>query len=140
MKKTMGLRIAIALLLLGGAACVLVGKSVIYGPGFSLSYPYIDALFPKADSAFRRSTTVYVWLLLAGGVAGAALVWLKSAWSSLAVCAISLSSLVYHVIRGVQNGYSPFQIDGLWEGLMLALPLVAAVLCVVLFRARRAGE
>ncbi|MBR2571709.1 MAG: hypothetical protein IKE30_06220 [Clostridia bacterium] len=134
MQKALKLRAAIAVMMLAAAACVLLGKSVIYGPGFTLSYPYIGALFPAADSGFRATTTIYVWILLAGGVAAAVVVWLKPAWAALAAFAICLSSLVYHVIRSVQGGFSVFQIDGVWEFFMLALPLVSAVLCIVLYR------
>lgn len=138
MKKSSKIRIAITALMLAAAACVLVGKSILYGPGFSLSYPYIDALFPGPDTSFMPTTTVYVWLLLASGVAASALSWVPAAWAALAACCVCASSLVYHGVRSIQNGYSVFQIDGVWEFLMLALPLAAAILCIALFRAKRA--
>ena len=138
MKKSIKFRIAITALMLAAAACVLVGKSILYGPGFSLSYSYIDALFPGQGTSFKPTTTVYVWLLLTSGVATVVLAWGQAAWAAPAACCVCASSLVYHVVRSVQNGYSVFQIDGMWEFFMLALPLAAAIFCVALFRAKRA--
>ncbi|MDI9521023.1 MAG: hypothetical protein QM308_07740 [Bacillota bacterium] len=134
MNTSKKLRITITLLSLAAVLCVLLGKSIIYVPGFTLSYSFIDALFPPADTSFLPSTTIYVWILVIGSLITCVLVWLRHAWAALAGCAASLSSLVYHVIRSIQNGYSVFQIDGIWEFFMLALPLVSAVLCIVLYR------
>jgi len=135
MKKTNKLCILVTALSFAAILCVLLGKSIISGSGFTLSYPFIDALFPSADSSFRPSTIIYVWMLVGGSVVASALIWLRRAWSALAGCVVSLSSLAYHVVRSVQNGYSVFQIDGVWEFFMLALPLAAAVACIALFRA-----
>lgn len=137
MKKMIKLRLTIALLMLAAAACVLLGKTTIGGPGFSLTYNYIDALFPTPDSSWRENAIVYAWILFASGIAAAGLVWIKGAWAALVTCAVCVSSLVYHVIRSVENKYGVFQIDGVWEFFMLALPLVAAILCVALFKAIR---
>ena len=134
MKTSRKLRVTITLLSLAAVLCVLFGKSIIYGPGFTLSYSYIDALFPPADSSFLPSTLIYVWILVIGSLITCVLIWLRHAWAALAGCAASLSSLVYHVIRSIQNGYSVFQIDGIWEFFMLTLPLVSAALCIVLYR------
>ena len=134
MNTSKKLRITITLLSLAAVLCVLLGKSIIYVPGFTLSYSFIDALFPPADTSFLPSTTIYVWILVIGSLITCVLIWLRHAWAALAGCAASLSSLVYHVIRSIQNGYSVFQIDGIWEFFMLALPLVSVVLCIALYR------
>ncbi|MEA5015061.1 MAG: hypothetical protein VB099_10920 [Candidatus Limiplasma sp.] len=138
MKKSSKIRVAITALMLASAACVLLGKSILYGPGFSLSYPYIDALFPGQGTSFKPTTTVYVWLLLVSGVAASALAWVPAVWAAPTACCVCASSLVYHVVRSVQNGYSVLQIDGMWEFFMLALPLAAVILCVALFQVKRA--
>lgn len=138
MEKTMKLKIWITVLMLAAAACTLVGKSIMsFSGGISLTYDYIDALFPTAETSFRSTTTVYAWLLLAGGVLAGAFVWLRRAWTALVACALCASSLIWHIATSIINGYSILEINGAWEFAMLALPLVAAVLCVILFRAAR---
>jgi len=39
----------------------------------------------------------------------------------------------YRVICSAQNGFSVFQIDGVWGFSILALPLVFAALCIALY-------
>jgi hypothetical protein len=136
-KKSSKLCILITALSLAAIPCVLLGESVLYGFGFTLSYPYIDALFPSADTSFRLSFTIYLWMLVGGSVLTSALVWIRRSWAALAGCVVSLSSLVCHVVRSVLDGYSVFQIDDVWRFFMLALPLAAAIACIILFLAIR---
>ena len=83
MKKTNKLCIFVTALSLAAILCVLLGKSVISGSGFTLSYSYIDALFPSADSSFRPSTIIYAWILVGGSILASVLIWLRRAWSAL---------------------------------------------------------
>ena len=138
MQKTTKLKIWITILMLAAAACTLVGKSIMsFSGGISLSYNYIDALFPNAKTSFRSTTTVYAWLLLAGGVLACVFVWLRGAWTAIVACVLCAGSLVWHIVTSIINGYSVFEINGIWEFFMLALPLIGAILCVLLFRAAR---
>lgn len=77
MNTSKKLRITITLLSLAAVLCVLLGKSIIYVPGFTLSYSFIDALFPPADTSFLPSTTIYVWILVIGSLITCVLVWLR---------------------------------------------------------------
>ena len=103
--------------------------------GITLSFPYIEALFPIEGTSFRNTTVVYVWLVLVGGVVASALVWLRGTRAALVAGAVCLSSILCHVVASIINEYSVFAIDGIWAFLMLALPLASTVLCIVLYRA-----
>lgn len=130
MKKSNRLRISITLLMLAAAACVLVGKSVVHGPGFTLSYNYIDSLFPAADSAWKRTAVSYSWSLLTSGIIASVLVWVRKTWMVPITAFVCLSSTINHVIRCALEHYSVFQIDGVWEFFMLVLPLASMALCL----------
>jgi len=138
METSKKLRIAVTVLMLAAALCVLVGKSVTYFSGFSLSTNYIGALFPTEDSSVRHNFTVYVWMVLTSGVAAAALVWIRKPWAALVTGLVCLSSPVYHVIRSMENEYGVFQFDGIWDFLMVTLPVASVILCLALFRSVRA--
>ncbi len=126
------LKIVISALLVIGALLVLFGKTVIQGPGFTLSYNYIDALNPASEAGFRMSATIYCWILLAGGIIGAVLIWLKPLWANLITCVIGFVSPIFHIINNIRLGYNPFSFDGVCEFFMFACPLLAAILTIVL--------
>jgi hypothetical protein len=126
------LKIVISALLVIGALLVLFGKTVIKGPGFTLTYKFIDALNPASEAGFRTSTTVYCWILLAGGIIGAVLVWLKPVWAKLITCVIGFIPPIFHIINNLRLGYGPFSFDGVCEFFMFFCPLAAAVLTIIL--------
>lgn len=131
MKKN---RVIITLLMLASAALVFVGKSIIYGPGFSISYSYIGALFPDADTSFRWTTTVYCWLLLVCGVLASIFAWLKPKWAAVLTLILCLCPVIWHVIASIINHYGVFDLSGIWDWLMLLLPLIAALFSIALIR------
>ena len=117
-------RVMITLLMLASAALVFVGKSIIYGPGFTISYNYIDALLPSADSSWRWTARVFVWILLVSGVLASVVVWLKPRWAPVLTLVLCLCPVIWHIVASIINHYGVFDLSGIWEVLMLLLPLV----------------
>lgn len=134
MKK---LRILISLLMLGAAACVLFGKSIVYGPGFTITYDYITALIPKDGVGWRQTTYVLVWVLLISGVGAAVLVWLKPMWATIVTLILCLCPVVWHFIASIINHYNAFGFSGITDTLMLLLPFAASICSILLIRARK---
>ena len=133
MKGSIKLCIAITLVMLTAMVCVLVGINEL-NVGFGLiTHKYIDALFPTADTSFRPTTTIYLWVLLASGALAILLAWVRKPVTALAAVLACLASPIYHVVRSIQNEYSPFMLDGMWDVLMILLPLAGAALCAILY-------
>ena len=127
--------VLITLLMLISAALVFVGKSIVYGPGFTISYNYIGALIPSADTAFRWTTTVAMWILLVSGVLASILCWIKSKGTAVLTLILCLCPVIWHVIASAINHYNVFDLSGIWDWLMLLLPFFAALLSIGLIRA-----
>jgi hypothetical protein len=133
MKKTIIFKALITALLLAAIACILFGKNVLYGPGFTISNNYIDALIRKADTSFRMTTTVYVWILMICSIASIVLVWLKSCKMSMIAGIVCLIPSISNMVIDIANKYSPFSFDCPCDFFMFILPVAAAVLCFILF-------
>lgn len=132
MKKTTVFKALITALLLAAIACILFGKNVIYGPGFSVSYNYIDALIRKADTAFRMTTTVYVWILMICSIVSIVLAWLKPSKMPMIAGIVCLIPSISNMIIDIANKYNPFSFDCACDFFMFILPVAAAVLCFIL--------
>ena len=134
MKKT---RIAILILMLIAAACVLFGSTRISVGLLTFISPYRTAVFAGKDSSWFLATRMQLSLILADTLLVAVLIWIKNRWAA-AVCAVAcfLPSACLLVFRALDHK-KMFAFDNLYDVLLFFLPLAAACLCFRLLQARQ---
>ena len=128
--------IAITLLTLAAVVVVFVGKTYLNLYGILLTNDFITALFPNGETSWRWTFVVFLWLSLGCGVLASVFAWIKAKWASVLTLILCLCPIVWHVISSIINHYSVFDLSGIWEVLLLLLPLIAAVFSILLIKAR----
>lgn len=128
--------IAITLLMLTCVVIVFVGKTYLGFSGIVLTSDFITALFPNGETGWRWTFVTFLWLSLGCGVLASIFAWLKPKWASVLTLILCLCPVAWHVISSIINHYSVFDLSGIWEVLLVVLPLIASVFSILLIKAR----
>lgn len=133
MKKSTILCIAITILMLSYAALAFFGKSELYVGFGTITHYFRDAFLSPAETSFRPSFILSLWVSLITGILTPVFVWIRRQWSSI-IAVLACSAAVFFYLRNSFIAqYGVFEFDSLTDAALFFLPVASLVLCIVLF-------